>query len=223
MSQTKDSESPLDPIATIRREYARASLTEAELHPDPLEQFRIWFDQALDAEVNEPNAMTLATATPDGRPSARIVLLKGLDGGGFVFYTSYDSRKGSELEANPHAALVFFWPELERQVRVTGTANRIAREESDAYFRSRPRGSRIGAWASTQSRVIPDRAALEARITEMETTFPGDEIPLPSFWGGFRVTPETVEFWQGRPSRLHDRLRYTRTEAGGWAVARLAP
>lgn len=223
MSQTKDSESPLDPIAAIRREYARASLTEAELHPDPLEQFRIWFDQALDAEVNEPNAMTLATATPDGRPSARIVLLKGLDSGGFVFFTSYDSRKGSELEANPHAALVFFWPELERQVRVTGTANRIAREESDAYFRSRPRGSRIGAWASTQSRVIPDRAALEARITEMETTFPGDEIPLPSFWGGFRVTPETVEFWQGRPSRLHDRLRYTRTEAGGWAVARLAP
>lgn len=223
MSHSEDTESRLDPIAAIRREYTRAALSEAELHPDPLEQFRLWFEQALDAEVREPNAMTLATATPDGRPSARIVLLKGLEGDGFVFFTSYDSRKGRELEANSQAALVFFWPELERQVRVTGTASRIAREESDAYFRSRPRGSRVGAWASAQSRVIPDRAALERRIAEMETNFPGEEIPLPPFWGGYRVIPETVEFWQGRPSRLHDRLRYTRAEAGGWVVERLAP
>jgi pyridoxamine 5'-phosphate oxidase len=212
-----------DPIAAIRREYSRAALTEAELHPDPLEQFRLWFDQALDAEVREPNAMTLATATPDGRPSARIVLLKGVDAEGFIFFTSSDSQKGRELEANPLAALVFFWPELERQVRVTGVARRIGREESESYFQSRPRGSRIGAWASTQSQVIPDRASLETRIAEMETAFPGAEIPLPPFWGGYRIEPESIEFWQGRRSRLHDRLRYTLGPDGGWAIERLAP
>jgi pyridoxamine 5'-phosphate oxidase len=167
--------------------------------------------------------MTLATATPDGRPSARIVLLKGVDAEGFIFFTSYDSQKGRELEANPLAALVFFWPELERQVRVTGVARRIGREESESYFQSRPRGSRIGAWASTQSQVIPDRASLETRIAEMETAFPGAEIPLPPFWGGYRIEPESIEFWQGRRSRLHDRLRYTLGPDGGWAIERLAP
>lgn len=223
MSQMEETHTGPDPIAAIRREYARAALDESELHPDPLEQFRLWFAQALDAAVWEPNAMTLATATPDGRPSARIVLLKGVDGEGFVFYTSHESDKGRELEANPRVALVFYWPELERQVRVTGVARRVAREESEAYFRSRPHGSRIGAWASPQSRVIPDRAALEDRLAEVMERFSGEEIPLPPFWGGYRVEPESVEFWQGRPSRLHDRLRYELRVDGGWGVERLAP
>jgi pyridoxamine 5'-phosphate oxidase len=212
-----------DPIAAIRREYARAALTEAELHPDPLYQFRLWFTQALEAAVNEPNAMTLATATPNGQPSARIVLLKGVDEQGFVFFTSYESRKGRELESNPHAALVFFWPELERQVRVTGVASRVSPAESEAYFRSRPRGSRIGAWASAQSEVIPNRAALQERIDEVMARFPEEEVPIPPFWGGYRVVPEVVEFWQGRPSRLHDRLRYSRQPIGDWLIERLAP
>jgi pyridoxamine 5'-phosphate oxidase len=212
-----------DSIAAIRRDYTRAALTEAELHPDPIEQFRLWFAQAIEAAVREPTAMTLATATPDGRPSARVVLLKGVDPEGFVFYTSYESQKGRELDANPHAALVFFWPELERQVRITGTASRVAPEESAAYFQSRPRGSRLGAWASPQSEVIADRAALEDRIAEIEARFPTEEIPLPPFWGGYRVAPELFEFWQGRASRLHDRLRYTRRSDGGWTIERLAP
>jgi len=210
-------------IADIRRDYARAALNEAELHPDPLEQFRRWFAEALEAAVQEPNAMTLATATPDGRPSARVVLLKGVDDRGLLFYTSYDSRKGRELEANPHAALVFFWPELERQVRVTGIVRKLPPDESYAYFRTRPVGSRLAAWASRQSEPIPDRAALEARLAEVRERFPGEEIPLPPHWGGYVVEPESIEFWQGRPSRLHDRLRYDRRPDGGWAITRLSP
>ena len=210
-------------IADIRRDYARAALNEAELHPDPIEQFRRWFAEALEAAVQEPNVMTLATATPDGRPSARVVLLKGVDERGLLFYTSYDSRKGRELEANPHAALVFFWPELERQVRVTGIVRKLPPDESYAYFRTRPVGSRLAAWASRQSEPIPDRAALEARLAEVRERFPGEEIPLPPHWGGYVVEPESIEFWQGRPSRLHDRLRYDRRPDGGWAITRLSP
>jgi pyridoxamine 5'-phosphate oxidase len=210
-------------IADIRRDYARAALNEAELHPDPIEQFRRWFAEALEAAVQEPNAMTLATATPDGRPSARVVLLKGVDDRGLLFYTSYDSRKGRELEANPHAALVFFWPELERQVRVTGIVRKLPPDESYAYFRTRPVGSRLAAWASRQSEPIPDRAALETQLAEVRERFPGEEIPLPPHWGGYVVEPESIEFWQGRPSRLHDRLRYDRRPDGGWAITRLSP
>lgn len=209
-------------LASLRRSYARASLAEGDVAADPIAQFLAWFDDAQAAELREPNAMTLATATPDGAPSARIVLLKGVDERGFVFYTDYRSRKGEELAANPRAALVFHWAELERQVRVTGTVARVAREESEAYYRTRPVGSRIGAWASYQSRPIAGRAELEAREAELAHRYADGDVPLPPHWGGYRVAPETVEFWQGRPSRLHDRLRYVR-EDGAWRVERLSP
>lgn len=209
-------------LASLRRSYARASLAEGDVAADPIAQFLAWFDDAQAAELREPNAMTLATATPDGAPSARIVLLKGVDERGFVFYTDYRSRKGEELAANPRAALVFHWAELERQVRVTGTVARVAREESEAYYRTRPVGSRIGAWASHQSRPIAGRAELEAREAELAHRYADGDVPLPPHWGGYRVAPETVEFWQGRPSRLHDRLRYVR-EDGAWRVERLSP
>ena len=209
-------------LASLRRSYARASLGEGDVAADPIAQFLAWFDDARAAELREPNAMTLATATPDGAPSARIVLLKGVDERGFVFYTDYRSRKGDELAANPRAALVFHWAELERQVRVTGTVARVSREESEAYYRTRPVGSRIGAWASHQSRPIAGRAELEAREAELARRYADGDVPLPPHWGGYRVAPETVEFWQGRPSRLHDRLRYVR-EDGGWRVERLSP
>jgi pyridoxamine 5'-phosphate oxidase len=209
-------------IADLRLTYSRASLLEGDVAPEPIAQFLAWFDEARRAQLREPNAMTLATATPDGAPSARVVLLKGVDERGFVFYTDYRSRKGEELAANPRAALVLFWGELERQIRVTGTVARVAPEESDAYYRSRPLGSRLGAWASHQSRVIPGRAGLEARAAEMAERFADGDVPLPPHWGGFRVAPETVEFWQGRPSRLHDRLRYVK-EGEGWRVERLSP
>ena len=198
-------------------------LSEADLAPDPFAQFQAWFDTALAAGLPEPNAMTLATATPDGRPSARMVLIKGVDPRGFVFYTNYESRKGRELEANPWAALVFYWPELERQIRIEGRVERVAAEESDAYFASRPLGSRLGAWASPQSQVIPGRDVLEARLRDLEARFASGDVPRPPHWGGYRVVPEAVEFWQGRPSRLHDRLRYTRQADGRWAIERLAP
>ncbi len=213
--------SPISP-AELRKEYMRRGLSESELDPDPIRQFQRWFDEATSAGLIEPNAMTLATPARDGHPSARMVLLKGFDARGFVFYTNYESRKGGELEQNPQAALVFFWVELERQVRVEGRVERAAPEESDAYFASRPLGSQIGAWASAQSRVIAGREPLERRTAELEDEYAGREVPRPSQWGGYRVVPHVIEFWQGRPSRLHDRLRY-RQKDGGWIVERLSP
>ena len=208
-------------IADLRNEYARAALDESHADADPIRQFAHWWDEAINSQLPEPNAMTLATADASGRPSARVVLLKGFDDNGFVFFTNYESRKGVELAANPHAALLFFWPELERQVRIEGPVERVAERESDEYFRSRPLASRIGAWASPQSRVIASRAWLMARAAEMGLRH-GTNPSRPPFWGGYRVLPQAVEFWQGRPSRLHDRLRYTRAE-GGWMRERLAP
>lgn len=213
----------MDHVARLRREYSRAGLTEAGSHADPIEQFCRWFDEALDADLHEPNAMTLATATPGGRPSARVVLLKGFDERGFVFYTNYEGRKAREIEANPNCALVFYWGELERQVRVEGRVGRIPERESDAYFASRPRGSRIGAWASEQSRPAQSRDVLEERLRALEAEYDGREIPRPPFWGGYRVEPEVVEFWQGRENRLHDRLVYRRSGGGVWERERLQP
>jgi pyridoxamine 5'-phosphate oxidase len=211
-------------IADIRREYARARLDEADVSHDPLVQFARWFAEATDAEVPDHTAMTLATATPDGAPSARIVLLKGFDERGFVFFTDYRSRKGAELEANPRAALVLYWGPLDRQVRISGTVAPTSRQESERYFQTRPLGSRLGAWTSHQSRVIPGREALEADLRETEERFKSGEVPLPPHWGGYRVTPQAIEFWQGRESRLHDRIRYVRAgESGPWKVERLSP
>ena len=212
-----------DNVSDLRKEYVQAGLKESEAHLDPVEQFRKWFDEALAADLHEPNAMTLATATSDGRPSARVVLLKGFDERGFVFYTNYEGRKGRELEENPHCALVFYWSGLERQVRVEGRASRVPAEESDAYYRSRPWGSRLGAWASDQSRPVEDRAALEERLRELGDEYEGREVPRPPFWGGYRVEPEAIEFWQGRENRLHDRLLYRRSGGGGWSTKRLQP
>ncbi len=210
-------------IADLRREYTRQGLLKQDVDPDPFRQFHRWFEQALAAELPEPNAMTIASATPDGRPSARMVLLKNLDDQGFVFYTNYESHKGQELLANPWASLVFWWAELERQVRVEGRVEQVSAAESDAYFHSRPRSSQLGAWASNQSRIVGDRTDLEQRLAELETQYGEDQlIPRPPHWGGFRVVPEVIEFWQGRPNRLHDRIVY-RHKAGDWTLARLAP
>jgi pyridoxamine 5'-phosphate oxidase len=210
-------------LADLRKEYALAGLSEKDLARDPFRQFEKWFQEVEAAKIPEPNAAVLATATRDGRPSARLVLLKGVDGRGFVFFTSYDSRKGRELEGNPRAAYVFPWIALERQVVVEGAVARVAREESEAYFHSRPRASQLAAWASPQSTIIAGREALEDAMKSMEKKYSGREAPLPPNWGGFRIVPETVEFWQGRRSRLHDRLRYRREANGAWAVERLAP
>lgn len=209
-------------IADIRREYARARLDEKSVSRDPMVEFARWFAEAQEAQVEEVNAMTLATASSDGTPSARIVLLKAFDSSGFVFFTDYRSRKGEELEANPRAALVLFWSELERQIRITGGVARTSERESESYFRTRPLGSRLGAWISHQSRVIPSRAPLEADLKEAEARFPHGEVPLPPYWGGYRVVPETFEFWQGRENRLHDRIRYAR-QRDRWRIERLSP
>ena len=210
-------------VADLRKEYTRAGLREADADPSAIAQFRKWFDEALAASLQEPNAMTLATATLDGRPSARTVLLKGYDERGFVFYTSYEGRKSRELEENPRCALVFYWSELERQIRIEGRAGRVSEEESDAYYGSRPRGSRLSAWVSAQSRPVGDRDALEKRLWELEAEYEGREIPRPPFWGGYRVEPEAIEFWQGRENRMHDRLLYRRLSDGGWRMQRLQP
>lgn len=209
-------------IAGLRREYMSESLDERDVHGDPVEQFRTWFDQALNAGTADPNAMTVATANPRGRPSARIMLLKGFDERGFVFFTNYESRKGEELQSNPQAALVFFWNELNRQVRIEGRTSRVGREESERYFESRPRASQIGAWASTQSRVLSGRPELEAAFAAATERFAGREIECPPYWGGVLLEPERFEFWQGRPSRLHDRLCYHAAD-GGWQITRLSP
>jgi len=209
-------------VADVRREYGLAGLSEEDLAADPIEQFRLWLEQAMTVDPKEFTAMTLATADREGRPSARVVLLKGVDARGFVFYTHYDSDKGRELRENPRAALVFYWPLQDRQVRVEGTVEKTSRAESEAYFASRPLGSRVGAWVSPQSRRISGREELERKVREAGERF-GDDVPLPPEWGGFRVHPEAIEFWQGRPSRLHDRLRYSLDGEGHWRIERLAP
>jgi len=210
-------------VADIRREYALAGLSEENLAADPIDQLRLWLDQASEAQPEDFTAMVLATADGDGRPSARVVLLKGLDERGLVFYTHYKSRKGQELLENPRAALVFYWYALERQVRIEGTVEKVSRQESESYFVTRPRGSRLGAWASPQSHPIGSREELEDRVVAAAERFADGDIPLPDDWGGYLVRPESLEFWQGRPSRLHDRLRYERVTVGGWRIERLAP
>ncbi len=209
-------------LADLRKDYACGSLDETSVDADPIRQFEAWFKQALDARLPEPNTMALATVDARGYPSVRIVLIKAVDERGFVFFTNYESRKGQDLAANPHASLLFYWIELERQVRIEGTVVKTSAEESDAYFNSRPLGSRIGAWASDQSRPLERRALLEMREKSFSERF-GENPPRPPHWGGYRLVPETIEFWQGRPSRLHDRILYTRQGTGAWRTSRLSP
>jgi len=214
----------MNDVTSLRTDYAKGALDEADVAAAPHEQLARWVDEAVAAAAPEPNAMALTTVSAAGSPSSRIVLLRGLDAEGIVFYTNYESRKGEELAATGLAALLFFWPTLERQVRVEGVVSRVPAAVSEAYFRSRPRESRIGAWASAQSRPLATREELERRVAEVDAQFPGEDVPLPPFWGGYRVTPTRFEFWQGRPSRLHDRLVYElKTPGGAWELARLMP
>lgn len=214
---------PLRPlIAELRREYASQTLDESQVSADPIEQFGRWFSQALEADLLDPNAMTLATCGADGQPSARIVLLKEHDDQGFVFYTNYASRKGEEMAGNASAALLFYWGALERQVRIEGSVEKVSAAESDEYYQQRPLGARLGAWASAQSRVIDNRAALEARLDAVTAQY-GDDPPRPPHWGGYRLRPRLLEFWQGRPNRLHDRVRYLLRNDMRWAIERLSP
>ncbi|HRD50648.1 MAG: pyridoxamine 5'-phosphate oxidase [Candidatus Competibacter sp.] len=211
-------------IAELRQEYAMGALNEAEVDPDPLQQFQRWFSEAVAAQLPEPNAMTLATADRTGRPYARVMLLKGCDADGFVFFTNYRSDKGRQLAESPHVALVFLWLELERQIRIEGAVSPIPGAESEAYFRSRPRESRLGALASRQSQVVAGRQILDERFQQLEAQYPDDNIPMPHHWGGYRVRPDLLEFWQGRHGRMHDRLRYRRSAVeGGWLLERLEP
>lgn len=209
-------------LADLRKDYTLAGLTEVDAGEEPILLFRKWFDQALAAGLPEPNAMTLATVRQDGQPSGRVVLLKHLDDHGFTFFTNYDSSKGAELQANPKAALVFLWHQFERQVRVEGVIERVSENESDEYFRVRPLGSRLGAWASPQSAVIPDRGFLEAQHAALMSKYPDGDVPRPPHWGGYRLVPTVIEFWQGRPSRLHDRIRFRLVDSA-WVRERLAP
>lgn len=209
-------------VSNIRKSYDKSALEQTDLNPDPIAQFQTWLDKALETDILEPTAMTLATATPDGKPSARMVLLKGVDERGFSFYTNYDSRKGQELGANPYAALILYWDELERQVRIEGKVEKLPRQASEAYFKSRPYGSQIGALASHQSKVLESRKPLEERTQMLKERYGEGEVPLPESWGGYLLKPTAIEFWQGRPSRLHDRLKYVR-EGDNWRVVRLSP
>jgi pyridoxamine 5'-phosphate oxidase len=207
----------------LRETYQHASLAKADLDPDPIAQFQKWFAEAQSSGIAEANAMALATVSSDGQPSARMVLLKEASRDGFVFFTNYRSRKGRELAGNPRVALIFYWPDLHRQVRVTGTVVKTSRAESEAYFRSRSRGAQLSAWASWQSSPVADREFLEARVRKLDAKYDRAEIPAPPAWGGYRLRPETIEFWQGRPNRLHDRLHYSRQSDGHWRIERLAP
>ncbi|MES2590270.1 MAG: pyridoxamine 5'-phosphate oxidase [Bacteroidota bacterium] len=209
-------------INTLRHDFAKQSLDEKEVNPSPIQQFETWFKEAVDAKVNEPNAMTVSTATKEGKPSARILLLRNFTDEGFVYYTNYTSRKGRELTENPYCALLFFWPELERQVRIEGRIQQQTPEESEIYFNTRPRSSKLGAWTSEQSKVIANREVLNVQYTKLSEKYPDEQVPRPPHWGGYLLKPTTVEFWQGRPSRLHDRILYT-AENDGWKIERLAP
>ncbi|HRX71994.1 MAG: pyridoxamine 5'-phosphate oxidase [Candidatus Competibacteraceae bacterium] len=210
-------------LAELRQEYSLGALTKAEVDPDPIRQFQRWLDEAIKAELPEPNALTLATADRTGRPFARVVLLKDCDVDGFVFYTNYRSDKGQQLAENPHAALVFLWLELERQVRIEGIVSKVSPSESESYFRTRPHESRLGALASRQSQVVANRQILEERYQQLAAQYSDDNIPMPNQWGGYRVKPEMLEFWQGRHGRMHDRLRYCLRKEGGWLLERLEP